>query len=74
MARRAEIPRRSMENYFKDHKPGLNMLVSMARGFGVTVDFLGGEDRGPRRKHELEVIIWEASFPTVLSLLSRIGH
>ena len=74
MARRAGLPKRSRENYFKGHKPGLEALVAMARGFGVTVDFLVGEDTTPPNAAELEVMIWEASFPTVLSLLSRIGH
>lgn len=74
MARRAGIPKRSMENYFKGHKPGLDALVSMARGFGVTVDFLVGETKEAHRKDELDVIIWEAAFPTIVSLLSRIGH
>lgn len=42
MARRAGLPRRSMENYFKGHKPGYDALVSMADAFGVPLDFLVG--------------------------------
>jgi transcriptional regulator with XRE-family HTH domain len=71
MARRADLPKRSMENYFKGHKPGLDALVSMARGFGVTVDFLVGHS--PPSGAQVETIVYEAAYPTILSIVRRIG-
>lgn len=72
MARRAGLPKRSMENYFKGHKPGLDALVSMSQGFGVTVDFLVG--RTPALGTSMETMVYEASYPTILSLVRRVGH
>ena len=42
MARRADMPRRTMENYFKGHKPSYDALITMADAFGVPTDFLCG--------------------------------
>lgn len=57
MARHAGLPARTMEGYFRGHKPGLDALVAMARGFGVTLDFLAGHVEGgadvPFRPEEL---------------------
>lgn len=72
MARRAGLPTRSMENYFKGHKPGLDALVSMSRGFGVPVDFLVG--RAPLSSSQMETMVYEAVYPTILSMIRRIGH
>jgi transcriptional regulator with XRE-family HTH domain len=71
MARRADLPKRSMENYFKGHKPGLDALVSMARGFGVPVDFLVGH--ALQSDAQIEKIVYEAALPTILSVVRRIG-
>lgn len=71
MARQADLPKRSMENYFKGHKPGLDALVRMARGFGVTVDFLVGH--GSPSGTQVERIVYEAAFPTILSIVRRVG-
>lgn len=71
MARRAELPKRSMENYFKGHKPGLDALVSMARGFAVPVDFLVGHTSPTGA--QIERIVYEAALPTILSVVRRIG-
>lgn len=71
MARQANLPKRSMENYFKGHKPGLDALVTMARGFGVTVDFLVGHSSPTGT--QVEKIVYEAAFPTILSVVRGIG-
>lgn len=71
MARRADLPKRSMENYFKGHKPGLDALVSMAKGFGVTVDFLTGH--GAPSGAQVETVVFEAAYPTILSGVRRIA-
>lgn len=71
MARRANLPKRSMENYFKGHKPGLDALISMSRGFGVPVDFLVGFN--PPSGGQLDMMVYEAAYPTILSVLRRIS-
>jgi transcriptional regulator with XRE-family HTH domain len=71
MARRADLPKRSMENYFKGHKPGLDALVSMARGFAVPVDFLVGHTSPTGA--QIEKIVYEAALPTILSVVRTIG-
>lgn len=71
MARRAGIPKRSMENYFKGHKPGLDALLSMAKGFGVPVDFLVGNSEASGTNHE--ALVYEAAYPVILGLVRRIS-
>lgn len=71
MARRAQLPKRSMENYFKGHKPGLDALLSMAKGFGVPVDFLVGNSDAPGTSHE--TLVYEAAYPVILGLVRRIS-
>ena len=44
MARRAGIPKGSMESYFKGHKPGFDALIAIAEGFGKSLDWLCGFD------------------------------
>lgn len=43
MARKCGLPPRSLENYFKGQKPGVDALLAIARGMEVDVDWLIGE-------------------------------
>ena len=44
MARKCGMPPRTLENYFKGHKPGVEALLSISRGLGIDIDWLLGED------------------------------
>ncbi|MCA8878617.1 MAG: helix-turn-helix transcriptional regulator [Rhodobacteraceae bacterium] len=43
MARRCGLPPRTLENYFKGHKPGVEALIAISRGMDVDIDWLIGE-------------------------------
>ena len=42
MARRAGLPARTLENYFKGHKPSPQALIALSQGLGADVDWLLG--------------------------------
>ena len=44
MARQCGLPPRTLENYFKGHKPGIEALISLSRGLRRDIDWLLGED------------------------------
>ena len=44
MARQCGLPARTLENYFKGHKPGVEALIALSRGLGIDIEWLLGED------------------------------
>lgn len=44
MARQCGLPPRTLENYFKGHKPGVEALIALSRGLCIDIDWLLGED------------------------------
>ena len=60
MARKCGIPPRTLENYFKGHKPGVEALIAISRGMGVDVDWLLGEK--PEEKNMRTDLIGEAAW------------
>ena len=69
MARVAGLHKRSMENYFKGHKPSYDALIAMAKAFNVPVDWLCGFEM-PTGEH-LERVVYEAAFESIHSLARR---
>lgn len=43
LARRANLPSRTVENYFKGYTPSVEALFSLAKGMRVSVDWLLGD-------------------------------
>lgn len=70
MARMSGLHKRSMENYFRGHKPSYDALIAMAKGFKVPVDWLCGFE-SPTGEH-VEKIVHEAAFENIYSLLRSI--
>lgn len=60
MARKCGIPSRTLENYFKGHKPGIDALIALSNGLGVDIDWLLGEDT--KKKHMRTDLIGEAAW------------
>lgn len=69
MARVAGLHKRSMENYFKGHKPSYDALIAMAKAFNVPVDWLCGFET-PTGEH-LERVVYEAAFESIHTLTRR---
>lgn len=67
MARKCGLPPRTMENYFKGHKPGIEALISLSRGLGIDIDWLLGEDS--EAKNFNTDLISEAVYNAATSLL-----
>ncbi len=75
MADRCGLPKRSIENYMNlksPQRPGLDALIGIADGFGVSIDWLVGRssptDTGEFGKEDFAVFCHSA----VLHLLTRI--
>lgn len=67
MARRAGLPKRSMDNYFKGQKPGYDALIAIADAFRVPIDWLAG--RRELDKGQIEEIVRVAARHELLFLL-----
>ena len=50
MARLCGLPPRTLENYFKGHKPGIDALMALSIGLDVSVDWLLGDEEWHRNR------------------------
>lgn len=71
MARQCGLPPRTVENYFKGHKPGIEALLSLSRGLAIDLDWLLGE--APEDKAMITDLIGEASSLAARDLLRDIA-
>lgn len=69
MARKCGLPPRTLENYFKGHKPGVEALLSMSRGLGIDIDWLLGEDSATKNFNT--DLIGEAVYNSTTRLLDE---
>jgi len=63
MARLCGLPPRTLENYFKGHKPGIDALMALSRGLDVSVDWLLGDEDWHRTDHAdiVSQAVWQAA-------------
>jgi transcriptional regulator with XRE-family HTH domain len=71
MARKCGLPSRTLENYFKGHKPGVDALLLLSRGLGIDLDWLLGE--APEDKKMVTDLIGEAVYMESRAVLSEIA-
>jgi len=63
MARLCGLPPRTLENYFKGHKPGIDALMALSRGLDVSVGWLLGDEDWHRTDHAdiVSQAVWQAA-------------
>lgn len=72
MARLCGLPSRTLENYFKGHKPGVEVLLSISRGLNVPVDWLLGDEKWQSDNFSHSEILSEAVWQAAHSYLKDI--
>lgn len=75
MARRCGLPARTVENYFKGHKPGIDALLALSRGLSLSVDWLLGDEDWHRSDHSelVSEATWQAAKEHLIDIVKDVG-